>query len=268
MAKLAANLKRRRSEHAECSYHIRKLLKQRGIKASVRCDTFSGGTSVHITLIDPDPREINERELDSELTAKYQYGHFDGMTDCYNYDNGRPDTPQVKYICVQSRFSTELYGLAKVWGSRKGITNSYRAFFMEDFWAEAVDRSRKSRDDEHSEDLIDEETDMVWAVANKETREIVQTYATRSLARQMRQPGQIVDKEENLRAPTGATAVNVGRRARGEQGSTRVTMKDRARTIVGEVLSSGGGRAQAIERLGSELGMSKPYASTYFYLVK
>lgn len=275
MAKLAY-AKPRRTTHAECARYIRKELKAAGLKAKVRCMTYSMGSSVYVTLIDPRPGIVRMWNL---LLDKYQYGHFDGMTDSYNYDNSRDELPQVKHVSVQANYSPEILQLAEDWCKsikdnperERDRLRPWRAMHMEEFWAEAVDPFMKSRDSEHSEVLGNQkEINMVWAVADKASRKVVGTFATRGQARAARQPGQVVGKEEEFAGSTpaeGSTTVAASTRKR-SAGSTRVTMKEQARTIVGEVIASGGGRKQAIERLSGELGMSRPYASTYFYLVK
>jgi len=40
-----------------------------------------------------------------EITSKYQYGSFDGMTDSYNYDNRNESIPQAKYIFTDRQIS-------------------------------------------------------------------------------------------------------------------------------------------------------------------
>jgi Large polyvalent protein associated domain 29 len=41
------------------------------------------------------------------LTSKYMLGHFDGMTDSYDYNNKRNDLPQIRFvICQRDRSET------------------------------------------------------------------------------------------------------------------------------------------------------------------
>ena len=71
------------------------------VKFSIKSDNFSGGNSVHISWMDG-PIE----SLVSRITDAYQYGNFDGMTDCYNYHNISPDLgcPGSKYVsCSRSQ---------------------------------------------------------------------------------------------------------------------------------------------------------------------
>ena len=37
------------------------------------------------------------------ITSKYKLGHFDGMTDSYEYSNRRDDVPQVAYVFLSRR---------------------------------------------------------------------------------------------------------------------------------------------------------------------
>jgi len=64
-----------------------------GIKFSVTSDSFSMGDSVDIRWTDgPTTKEVDA------ISGKYQYGHFDGMTDMYEHTNSRDDIPQSKYV--------------------------------------------------------------------------------------------------------------------------------------------------------------------------
>jgi len=42
------------------------------------------------------------------IVNKYEYGHFDGMDDCYKYDNHRDDIEQTKYVFVQRNIPEEI----------------------------------------------------------------------------------------------------------------------------------------------------------------
>lgn len=70
------------------------------IKFSVTSSNFAGGNSVDIRYTDGVLREEVER-----VTRKYQYGHFDGMTDSYDHSNVREDIPQAKYVSVRREVS-------------------------------------------------------------------------------------------------------------------------------------------------------------------
>lgn len=62
------------------------------------------GDSVNVEFTDVSPKIY--KEIESEL-SKYQYGHFDGMQDLYEYSNSRDDIPQTKYLFIENRFSDE-----------------------------------------------------------------------------------------------------------------------------------------------------------------
>jgi hypothetical protein len=93
------------STHAEAAKAIRNELKQKFplIKFSVKSRSFAGGDSIDINWIDGPSREMVVK-----ITGKYQYGNFDGMTDCYNYSNTRNDIPQVKYVFERREVSEKI----------------------------------------------------------------------------------------------------------------------------------------------------------------
>ena len=88
-----------KSEVARCAAEIRKILKEKNIKASVRSEQFSMGNSVDVEIkeiIDPEVYKALQEEL-----AKYKYGHFDGMYDIYENSNLREDIPQTKFLFIK-----------------------------------------------------------------------------------------------------------------------------------------------------------------------
>ncbi len=89
---------RKMSEHAMAAAAIRKELKAKfpNIKCRVTSQSFSMGNSVDIYV----PRGT-ECEPIRAVTDKYCYGHFDGMTDCYEYSNKDISLPQAKFVSVQ-----------------------------------------------------------------------------------------------------------------------------------------------------------------------
>jgi len=92
------------SEAAQAAKLIRAELKNAfpNIKFSVRSDYFSGGSSVDIRWTDgPKTDEVEA------ITRKYQYGHFNGMEDIYEYSNSRDDLPQAKYVQTAREISEE-----------------------------------------------------------------------------------------------------------------------------------------------------------------
>ena len=90
------------TQSAQCAQAIKKVLKVSfpTIKFSVTSKNYSGGDSVSINWIDgPTSKEVDQ------LVAKYQYGHFDGMTDSYEYSNSREEIPQARFIQVSRSYS-------------------------------------------------------------------------------------------------------------------------------------------------------------------
>jgi len=93
------------STQAQVAKECRTYLKSIGIKCRATSESFAGGDSVDVELNDLNPKL--HKEISDEL-SKYQYGHFDGMTDMYEYSNSNKDIPQTKYLHVNNRFSPEL----------------------------------------------------------------------------------------------------------------------------------------------------------------
>jgi len=91
------------SESAKASQKIKNILKKEypSIKFSVRSDNYANGSSVDVSWVDGVP----EADLDSFLN-QFQYGSFDGMTDCYNYTNTK-DMAQAKYVFGKREISKE-----------------------------------------------------------------------------------------------------------------------------------------------------------------
>ncbi len=86
-----------KSSQAAAAAMIRKELKKHGIKATVRSSSFAGGTSVDVTVSNLAPWVRREVEA---FVGQFEYGHFDGMYDIYEYSNCRDDIPQVKFVFV------------------------------------------------------------------------------------------------------------------------------------------------------------------------
>jgi len=93
------------SPHVAASSAIRNELKNAfpKIKFYVKSKVYSGGDSVSIMWTDgPTVKQVRA------IVDKYEYGHFDGMTDTYVMSNNRKDIPQVKYVLEQRTISDEL----------------------------------------------------------------------------------------------------------------------------------------------------------------
>lgn len=112
------NAKREISNQAAAAKAIRKYLKDRGLKARVRSDSFSGGDSVDAVIYEDIAPEVR-KEIVAEV-GKYQYGHFDGSIDLYEYSNKRSDIPQAKYVNVRVEYSARLKADAALYVSRIG----------------------------------------------------------------------------------------------------------------------------------------------------
>jgi len=98
-----------KSTQAKAAAEIRKYLKEKRIAANVTSHSASMTSSVKIKVSDMPPDLFEEIE---QHCMQYQYGHFDGMQDLYEYSNKREDIPQVKFVFVENRFSDELRQLA------------------------------------------------------------------------------------------------------------------------------------------------------------
>jgi hypothetical protein len=135
------------SDHAAAAAAIRAELKKHGIRASVRSDSYSMGSSINVKIKqDVSPAALAEIKA---FVGKYQYGHFDGMTDSYEYSNSRDDIPQVSYVFVEVDYSDEIKQAARDYIAGISGIESYERDRYEwmalcgswgDFW-----RSRKPR---------------------------------------------------------------------------------------------------------------------------
>jgi hypothetical protein len=103
------------STEAQAASMIRKHLKSLGIVARVRSRSASMMNAVDVYLTDADPATVQKVE---EYVDQFQYGHFDGMTDCYEYSNKRDDLPQVKYTHVSVTYTDAVQ--QKAWDHLRG----------------------------------------------------------------------------------------------------------------------------------------------------
>lgn len=90
---------------ATAAKEIRKELKAKfpTVKFTVKSKSYSGGNSINITWFNG----VTESDV-NEITSKYEMGHFDGMTDMYEYSNSRDDLPQVKYLFLNRNYTQEV----------------------------------------------------------------------------------------------------------------------------------------------------------------
>ena len=100
---------------ALCAKRIRSELAKAfpAIKFSVTSKSYSGGDSVHVSWTDGPTSEQVDR-----IAGKYEAGHFDGMTDMYEYcdrvqevtASGKIETrPDAKYVMTNRHISTHFF---------------------------------------------------------------------------------------------------------------------------------------------------------------
>jgi len=94
-----------KSDNAKAAQQIRKQLKEHGIQGNVTSKSYSMGSSVTVRLTNPLPAT---KDAVKAFAGKYEYGHFDGMTDCYHMSNTNDDLPQVKFVFVEASYSDEI----------------------------------------------------------------------------------------------------------------------------------------------------------------
>ncbi|MEM9151636.1 MAG: LPD29 domain-containing protein [Cyanobacteria bacterium P01_F01_bin.3] len=115
------------STHAAAAKAIRTELKKHNISAKVRCSSYTGGDSVTVSLSNELPATVDAVKV---FADQFQAGHFDGMTDMYEYSNNRADIPQVKFVFVQNDYSNEIKQAAwdwcrNYWGGMEDAPESY-----------------------------------------------------------------------------------------------------------------------------------------------
>lgn len=93
------------SNPAAAAKMIRQWLKAQGIPARVTSKSYSMGSNVNVYVTDLQPEQAKKVE---EYAGQFEMGRFDGMTDCYDYNNRRDDIPQVKYVFVNNAISDPL----------------------------------------------------------------------------------------------------------------------------------------------------------------
>ncbi len=124
--------KRRGTEAAYTAKIIRAELKDRfpNTKFRVVSDTYSMGDSVDVTYersaTAPDLKEVEA------VVKKYQAGHFDGMTDCYEYSN-RTTGPTVKWVSVNRTWPQVVIDAVNARVPRGAWPEEYRRAYEEEF---------------------------------------------------------------------------------------------------------------------------------------
>ena len=109
-----------RTDAARAASEIRKTLKANGIAATVKSKTYSMGDSVNVYVTDQTPWAI--AAIKSALD-KYEYGTFDGMTDCAGFKNSDFDGPQVKHLFINNDMSDTVRD--QIWEYLKATYTAY-----------------------------------------------------------------------------------------------------------------------------------------------
>lgn len=171
---------REKSEHAAAAQAIRQDLKKAfpGVKFRVRSSSFSMGNGVDVDWTDGPTRSEVDR-----IIGRYQYGHFDGMQDLYEYSNRRDDLPQAKYVSgsrsMSDRVRAELlaYVAERFFEpeDREGVTENTRMpngcwWVQEQVWREFNERSYTTPAQWAPEEKTAEEPDLVDPVQDVEPR--------------------------------------------------------------------------------------------------
>ena len=92
------------SNHAAAAKAVRAFMKKQGIKGTVKAARGAGTSSIRVSLTNGTPTDT---ATVTEFAKQYQYGHFDGMYDSYEFSNCREELPQVKYVFVEADFDKE-----------------------------------------------------------------------------------------------------------------------------------------------------------------
>ena len=112
-----------KSNHAAAAAMIRAELKRRGFKCSVTSESYSMGNSVRVRIVgDLMPATV---KAINAYCDQFQYGHFDGMIDCYEYSNRRDDLPQSKYVHVEIEYSEAIKSEVKAYLANIGNMEDY-----------------------------------------------------------------------------------------------------------------------------------------------
>ena len=158
---------REKSEHAAAAQAIRQDLKKAfpGVKFRVRSSSFSMGNSVDVDWTDGPTRSEVDR-----IIGRYQYGHFDGMQDLYEYSNRRDDLPQAKYVSGSRSMSDNVRAELLAYVAerffepedREGVTENTRMpngmwWVQEQVWREFAERSYTTPAQWMPEERVDEE---------------------------------------------------------------------------------------------------------------
>lgn len=106
------------SNHAAAAKMIRQYMKANGFVGRVNAEAYSMGSSVRVYVQDLPPARLEELE---NYAGQFEYGHFDGMIDLYEYSNVREDIPQVRFVFVNNEISAEMR--QRIWDFFRGYYN-------------------------------------------------------------------------------------------------------------------------------------------------
>lgn len=84
---------------------IRQWLKAQNIPGRVVSEGYSMGSSINVYLEDQLPEVVEKVEA---YAKRFQYGHFDGQQDLYEYSNVNDKLPQATFVFVKNELSNEL----------------------------------------------------------------------------------------------------------------------------------------------------------------
>jgi len=85
------------SQAAQVAKNIKQVAKKYDMKVTASSQYFSMGNSVTVKVLTGSDDDVKKLK---DYSAMYEYGSFDGMTDCYNANNVRDDIPQTKYLSI------------------------------------------------------------------------------------------------------------------------------------------------------------------------
>jgi hypothetical protein len=97
-------MKKEKSDQAKAAAMIKAFCKKQGIPCKASSEQYSMGPSVRVAVEDLAPAKMDELKA---YASQFQYGHFDGMQDLYEYSNCKEGVPQAKFVFVENRASEE-----------------------------------------------------------------------------------------------------------------------------------------------------------------
>ncbi|MDH5572533.1 MAG: hypothetical protein OEY89_12260 [Gammaproteobacteria bacterium] len=124
-------MKKPTNPRVEAAKQIRHFTRGLGIKASVTSEAYAGGSSITIILTDQKTPIVEKVKA---FAKDYQYGHFDGMQDCYIMSDVKSDLPQVSYVNVENHLTIETK--EKVWAELKETDPNIPSFAVRHDWNE------------------------------------------------------------------------------------------------------------------------------------